>query len=101
MRDHDESREEWEKELIDVQRGITFDQGRRRAEIITRKLSATPAPIADFAHLVMLLFSAALLVVAFVVFSSDSLHKTRLSIAIVAASCGLVVGAVRWRRKQR
>jgi hypothetical protein len=33
----EESREEWEKELIDAQRGFTFDEGLRQAQIITKR----------------------------------------------------------------
>jgi hypothetical protein len=100
MHNREESREEWEKELIDVQRGITFDEGLRRAQIITKKLSATPAPIPDFARLVMLLLTGAFLVVAFLIFSSDVSHKSALGVAALAVTCCLGVAAFRRRRKQ-
>jgi hypothetical protein len=95
MEDREESREEWEKELVDVQRGITFDEGLRRAQIITKKLSDTPAPIPDFAHLIMLLLCGALVVVAFFVFSSDIRYKTELGVAVLTAGCCLGVAAFR------
>ena len=97
--DREQSRKEWEKEIVDLQRGVTFDAGLRRAQIITRKLSAIPAPIPDFAHLVRLLLSGILLVIGFVVFSSDIRHKVALGVAALAASCCLGVAAFRWPRK--
>ncbi|MFZ3341116.1 MAG: hypothetical protein WA609_05375 [Terriglobales bacterium] len=86
--------------MIDVQRGITFDQGMRSAEIITKKLSATPAPIPDLAHLLMLLFSGAFLAATFLLFSTDIQHKTTLGIAALTISLGLGVAAF-WRFRKR
>lgn len=100
MTNHEESREEWEQELIDVQRGVTFDAGLRRAQIITKKFSATPAPIPDFAHLVMLILSGAFLVVAFELFSSSVHHKTLFSILALTASCCLGIAAFQRFRKR-
>jgi hypothetical protein len=57
MPDPEESREESEKEIIDVQHGVTFPEGLRRAQIVAKKLSSSPAPISDFAHLVRLVLS--------------------------------------------
>ena len=101
IHDPEESREEWKKELIDVQRTIGFDEGLRSAQIISKKLSTTPAPIPDFAHLVRLLLSGGFLVVAFLVFSSNISHKIVLGIAILTASCYLGVAPFRWPRKHR
>ncbi len=99
MPDQEESREEWEKEFIDVQHSVTFPEELRSAQIIAKKLSATPAPIQDFSHLVRLFISGILLVVGFVVFSSDVPHKTAFGVAALAASCYLGVAAFRWPRK--
>jgi hypothetical protein len=99
MADSEESREEWEKELIDVQRCITFDQGLRQAQIISKKLGTTPAPIPDFAHLVMLLFSGAFLVVAFFVFSSDVPYKLAIGAAALTVSGFLGVAAFQRARR--
>jgi hypothetical protein len=101
MHNLEESREEWEKEFVDVQRTITFDQGLRSVQIISKKLSATPAPISDFAHLLMLLVSGGFLVAAFLVFSSNVSHKVILGIAILSAGGYLGVAAFRWPRKHR
>ena len=87
-------REEWEKEIVDVQHSVTFPEELRSAQIIAKKLSASPAPIQDFSHLVGLFISGILLVVGFVVFSSDSPHKIVLGVAALAGSC--CWGAVAW-----
>lgn len=99
MDDPEQSREEWEKELSDVQHSITFSEGLRSAQIIAKKLSASPAPIADFAHLLRLVLSGILLVIGSAVFSSDIGHKTAIGIAALAAGCCLGVAAFRWPRK--
>jgi hypothetical protein len=100
MSDPEESREEWEKEIIDVQHSVTFPEELRSAQIIAKNLSASPAPIQDFSHLVRLFLSGILLVVGFVVFSSDIPHKIALGVAAMAASCFLGSTAFRWARKR-
>jgi hypothetical protein len=100
MYDREESREEWEKEFRDVQRNVTPGDDLRSAQIIAKKLSASPAPIQDFPHLVRLLLSGILLVIGFVVFSSDIPHKAALGVSALAASCCLGVAAFRWPRKR-
>jgi len=100
MPDREDSREEWEKELIDVQHSVTFPEELRSAQIIAKKLSASPAPIKDLSHLVRLFICGILLVVGFVVFSSDIPHKIALGVAALAASCFLGVTAFRWPRKR-
>jgi hypothetical protein len=100
MHEQEESREEWEKDLIDVQHGVTPAEGLRAGQIITKKLCVSPAPIQDFPHLVRLLLSGILLVIGFVVFSSDIPQKAALGVAALAASCCLGVSAFRWSRKR-
>ncbi len=99
MPDREDSREEWEKEIVDVQHSVTFPEELRSAQIIAKKLSASPAPIQDFSHLVRLFISGILLVVGFVVFSSDSPHKIALGVAALAGSCCLGAAAFRSPRK--
>jgi hypothetical protein len=96
----EQSREEWEKEFIDVQRHYTFADGLRSSQIVARKLSATPAPISDFAHLVRLLLSGILLAIGFVAFSGDIPYNTALGIAILIAGCCLGATAFRWTSKR-
>ncbi|MGA9354954.1 MAG: hypothetical protein WBV46_14785 [Terriglobales bacterium] len=100
MENSEESREVWEKELIDVQHTLTFEEGRRSAQIIAKKLAAAPAPIPDFAHLVMLLLSGCFLVVTFLLLSSDIQHKAPFSVVALATSLCLGVAAFR-RSKNR
>jgi hypothetical protein len=97
--DNREPREEWEKEFREVQRNVTPGDELRSAQIIARRFSASPAPIADFAHLLRLVLSGILPVVGFVVFSSDIPHEIALGVAVLAASCCLGVAAFRWPRK--
>jgi len=98
--DQEQSREEWEREFIDVQRHYTFADGLRSSQIVAKKLSATPAPIPDFAHLVRLLLSGILLVIGFVAFSADIPHNTALGVAILIAGCCLGATAFRWTSKR-
>jgi len=100
MDDREESRQEWEKEIREIQQGVMPAQGLRRAQIIAKRASASPAPIPDFAHFVRFLLSAALLVIGFLVFSSDIPHKTTLGAAVLVAGGCLAVAAVRWPRKR-
>ena len=99
MPDQEESRDAWEKEIIDVQHSLTFPEGLRSAQIIAKKLSTSPAPIQDFSHLLRLFISGILLVVGFVVFSSDIPHKIALGVAALVASCFLGGTAFRWPRR--
>jgi hypothetical protein len=100
MDDPEEPREEWEKELRDVQHGITFSEGLRSTQIIAKRLSASPAPISDFAHLVRLFLSGTFLVIGFLAFSSDIAHRTALGVAALAAGCCLGIAAFRWPRQR-
>jgi hypothetical protein len=95
------SREDWEKELVDVQHGVTFTDGLRRAQIISEKFSASPAPIPDSAHLFRGLVSGVLLAVAVVILSSDVPYKVWLGGAALMAGCCLGATAFRWERKRR
>jgi hypothetical protein len=98
--DQEQSREEWEKEFVDVQRHFTFADGLRSSQIVAKKLSATPAPIPDFAHLIRLLLGGILLAVGFIAFSADIPHNTALGVAILAVACCLSATAFRWTRKR-
>ena len=97
--DQEQSREEWEKEFIDVQRHYTFADGLRSSQIVAKKLSATPAPIPDFAHLVRLLLSGMFLAGGFFVFSSDLPYKTPFGAVALTVGCCLGVSAFRWPHK--
>jgi len=98
--DQEQTREEWEKEFVDVQRHYTFADGLRSSQIVAKKLSATPALIPDFAHLVRLLLGGILLVIGFIALSADIPHNTALGVAILAAACCLGAAAFRWTSKR-
>jgi hypothetical protein len=91
-----QSREEWEKEVRDVQHGLTFPDGLRQLQIIAKRASASPAPIPDFAHFVRLLLSPVLLATGVLAFSSDIPYKTPVGVAALIAGCFLVFSAFRW-----
>ena len=95
-----QSREEWEQEFIDVQHSLGPAEGLRASQIIAKKLSVSPAPIPDFAHLVRLLLSGMFLAGAFLIFSSDTSYKTALGLAALAAACYLGITAFRSPRRR-
>jgi hypothetical protein len=100
MYDREETREEWERDLIDVQHSVTPAEGIRSVQILTKKLTTSPAPIPDFAHLVMLVLGGTFLGVAFVVFSSDIQHRAAFGVPALATGCCLAAAAF-WRRRKR
>jgi hypothetical protein len=100
MPDREQSRGEWEQEIEDVQRGVTFPEELRQAQIISKRASATPAPIPDFAHLLRFLLSGVLLGIGFLVFSLDIPHNKLLGVAILIVGCCLGVAAFRFTRKR-
>ncbi|MFZ3263094.1 MAG: hypothetical protein WA172_03775 [Terriglobales bacterium] len=94
----EESREEWEKEIIDVQHSVTFPEELRSAQIIAKKLSSTPAPIPDFAHFIRGILSSVLLAGAVAILSSNVPHKIWLSLGLLTAGIGVGATAFRWKR---
>ena len=98
--EREKSREEWEREFRDVQRGVTPGEWIRSDQIMAQKLSASPAPIRDASHLIALVVGAALLVFAVAIFQGDNPNKLALGSAILTAGCGLCVAAFRWKRKR-
>ena len=99
MHESEGSREEWERELVDVQRGITPAEGLRRSQILTKKLGATPAPITDFAHLLKFFFGVAFLVISFLAFSSGIRYGHAFAGFAFIVGCYLAVAAVQGNRK--
>ena len=95
----EQSREQWEKEFADVQRNVTPADDLRAGQIIAKKLSASPAPIADLPHLIRYLLCGVLLVVGFLILSSATPHKLWLGLATLIA--GLCLGATAFRWKGR
>src|ERR1022692_973539 len=99
MPSQEESRKEWEKEIIDVQHRVTFPEELRSVQIIAKKLSSTPAPIPDFAHVIRGLLSGVLLALALAILSSSVPHKMWLGFALATAGVCLGTTAFRWKRK--
>jgi hypothetical protein len=99
MNEREKSREEWEREFTDVQRGVTPGEWLRADQIMARKLSASPAPIPDFAHLVRAVLSGVLLALAIAIFSSNIPHKMWFGLAALVAGCCLGTTAFQRKRK--
>jgi hypothetical protein len=99
MPDSEESREDWERELVDLQRGITPAEGLRRSQILTKKLSATPAPIVDLAHLLKFLFGVVFFVISFLAFSSGIRYGSAFAGLAFIVGCYLAIAAVQGHRK--
>jgi len=100
MTEREESREEWEQEISDVQRSVTFPEGLRSAQIISKRASASPAPIPDFNHFVRFLLSGVFLGIGFLIFSSEIPYKTAFGMAALAIACCLGIAAFRWTRRR-
>jgi hypothetical protein len=100
MPSQEESRKEWEKEIVDVQHSLTFPEELRSVQIIAKKLSSTPAPIPDFAHLMRGILGGVLLPAAFAIFWSDTPHKIWFGVGTLAAACYLGITAFRLKQKR-
>jgi hypothetical protein len=93
--DQEESREEWEQEIRDVQRSITFAEGLRASQIIAKRASVSPAPIKDVSHLVRFVLSPIFLALGFVVFLSSIPYKIVFGVAFLVLGSYLGVAAFR------
>lgn len=100
MTEHEESREEWQQELSDVQHSVTFPEGLRSAQIISKRASASPAPIPDLNHLVRFLLSILFLGIGFLIFSSEIAYKMAFGMVALAIGCCLGITAFRWTRRR-
>ena len=98
MDQRDKSREEWEREFKEVQHSVTPGQWLRADQITAQKLSALPAPIPDFPHLLRGLLGLALLAFAFLIPLFEVPHKVWLCAALLIAGCCIGLTAFRWRR---
>jgi len=99
MDQQEKSRGKWERELREVQHGVTPGEWLRADQIMAQKLSASPAPIRDASHLIALLVSAALLVFGIVILQGDNPYKLALGLTALIAGCCLGIAAFRWKRK--
>lgn len=99
MERQEQSREEWEREFIEVQHSLGPAQGLRASQIIAKKLSASPAPIADVFHLIRLILSGVLLVIGILVFSSNIPYKQWVGSATLVGACYIGIAAFRGKNK--
>jgi hypothetical protein len=97
MNKREQSREEWEQEIREMQQNITPAEAPWAAHYMAKKGSS--APIQDLAHLIRLLLGAALLVLGIGAFSSSIPHSTVLGVAAMAPGCYLGLTGFRWNRK--
>jgi hypothetical protein len=97
MTNQEESREEWEQGLREVQQNITPAQGLRAAHHVAKRNSSAPIP--DFAHLARLVLGGALLALEITAFSSRIPHSTAVGASTLIAGCYVGFTAFRWKRK--
>ncbi len=93
----EESREEWEQGLREMQQSITPAQGLRAAHQVAKRSSGAPIP--DFAHLVRLVLGGALLALGIVALSSRIPYRVALGAAALIAGCWLGSAAFHWKHK--
>jgi len=93
----EQSREEWERELIEGQYNVLPADGSRVGHILAKK-SSSPGPIPDAAHLIRGISGGAVLVAALEILRFA--HRAWLGIAALAAGICLLVSSVRWKSKR-
>jgi len=97
MDKREQSRQEWENEIREVQGNITPDGEFRAAHYIAKRSSSGPIP--DLAHLIRLLLGGVVLVLGFNVFSSGIPYSAAIGVAVAAAGCYLGFTGFRRNRK--
>jgi hypothetical protein len=97
MDKQEQSRQEWEKEIREVQGNITPDGEFRAAHYIAKKSSSGPIP--DVAHLVRLVLGCTLVALGIRAFSSEIPHSAAIGVAVLAAGVCLGFTGFRWTRK--
>jgi hypothetical protein len=96
MNKREQSREEWEQEIRDIQQNITPAEAPWAAHYMAKK--GFSAPIQDLAHFVKLLLGGVLITLGISAFSSGIPHSTELAVATLAAGCYLGWSGFRWNR---
>lgn len=95
----EKSREEWERNLRDVQNGVTPGGWLRADQIMARKLSVSPAPIRNLASLIAFVASCAFLGIAVAIFSSNAPNRVALgSAALLIGFCIAIAVSAHNRR---
>ena len=87
MDKREQSRQQWEQEIMERQHNVTPAEQLRTAHHVAK--SGAGAPIVNFAHLARLVLGAALLALALRFFSSGSPYSTALGVVALAAGCYL------------
>jgi len=100
MMDLENSREQWEQEISDVQDAITPARSLRAAQILAKRASATAAPIRDRLHLIRFLLSPLLLAGGFLILSADIPYKSAVGSATIVIGLGFLGSAFNRSRKR-
>lgn len=82
-----------------MQYSITPGDGLRAGQIVAKKLSTSPAPIANSWRLIRFLLGGVFLGCGLAIFYSDITHKAWLGVAALIAGCALGIAAFRRKRK--
>lgn len=100
MRNEEQSPQEWEQELREMQQSVTPEQGLRAAQLISQRMPGA-APISDFAHLVRFLLGALLLALGIAAFNLSIPHNLALGLATLVVGFYLAYSALRQNRKEK
>ncbi len=93
MEKWEQSRQEWEQEIREIQQNITPAEGLRAAHHVAKGTSGAPIP--DLAHFIRLVLGGALLGLGIVAFSSRLPHSNAIGVAALTAGFFLAYTALR------
>jgi hypothetical protein len=99
MRNEEQSRQEWEQELREIQQSVTPEQGLRTAHLISKRSSG--ALISDFAHLVRFFLGSLLLALGIIALSFPIPHNLPIGLSAGIAGCYLAFSALRQNSKRK
>jgi len=99
MDKREQSREQWEQEIREMQQNITPAEAPWAAHYIAKKSSAAPIP--DLAHLVRLVLGGILLALGINTFSFHIPHGTIFALVVVAIGGCLGFTGFHWNHKRR
>jgi hypothetical protein len=97
MNKREQSREEWEQEIREMQQNITPAEAPWAAHYVAKKGSR--APIQDMPHLLRLLPGGVLLVLGFSAFSFHTPRSAVFAASALAIGCYLGFTGFRWNHK--
>jgi hypothetical protein len=99
IRNEEQSRQDWEQELREIQQSVTPEQGLRAAHLISKRSSG--ALISDFAHLLRFLLGALLLTLGIVTFNFSIPHNLPVGLSALIVGCYLAFSALHQHRKKK